>query len=196
MDKKTTVHVAAEAVILGALTLYLVNRVAALEQRVANLEREIVVVAKKEAHVAQSHATALRTLLEGGVKQPVAVSSGAPQVHNHAPHHTAQEVGHAHSHGEHTHHHHAPPVQRKVTFNDDPEEVDEELMEQEFGADEEPEPEESSESPPARRKPAGKAKGRSKIKVATTPSRKTQKGKDMDDVRAKAAMMQREAEAE
>jgi hypothetical protein len=181
--------VAAEVAVFGALTLYLVNRVAALEQRVANLEREIVVVAKKEARVEQSHATALRSLLEGGVRQPShqpVDSSIASHVHN-----RPTPAAHVHSHAEHTHHH--PPPQRKVTFNDDPEEVDEELMEQEFGDDD---PEESSESPPARRKPSGKSKGRSKIKVVTMPSSKGRKGKDMDDVRAKAAAMQREAEAD
>lgn len=194
MDKKTTVHVAAEAAVFGALMLYFVNRVAALEHRVTNLERDIVAVAKKEAHVEKSHSVALRTLLEGGVRHTEVGQAVHPP---HPPH--------AHNHGEHTHHHHAPPTannrqpppqQRKVTFNDDPEEVDEDLMEKEFGEDEEQEQEESSESPPVRRKPAGKTKGRSKIKVATMPTSKGRKGKDMDDVRAKAAAMQREAEAD
>uniref|UniRef100_A0A6C0CIG5 Uncharacterized protein n=1 Tax=viral metagenome TaxID=1070528 RepID=A0A6C0CIG5_9ZZZZ len=181
MDKKTTVHVAAEAAVLTALTLYLVNRVAALEQRVTTLEKEIIVVAKKEAKVEQTHGTALRSLLEGGIRRAATTEVPPPHVHSHP---------HVHNHPPQVSHSH---VQKKVTFGDDPEEVDEELMEQEFGDSEQ---EESSESPPTRKKSSSKSKGRTRIKVTSAPPRRGQKGKDMDDVKAKAAAMQKAAEGD
>lgn len=194
MDKKTTVHVAAEAAVFGALTLYLVNRIASLEQRVSDLEREVIIVAKKEAKVEASHSNALRSLLENGVKHngatdtPSHVHNHPPHVHNHAPPSAPPHV-----------HNHAPPTAaRKVTFSDDQNDDDEEaLLEREFGGDDATESE-SVESPPqARKKPSGKAKGRSRIKVVSAPPpRKGQKGKDMDDVKAQAEAMRRAAEGD
>lgn len=186
MDKKTTVHVAAEAAVLGALTLYLVNRVSGLEQRIATLERELLVVAKKEAKVEQAHGAALKTLLTNDAN-PI------------APHHVHN---HPHPHPQPQQHHvapvadRAPPVQgRRVTFSDDPDgDEDDDLMDREFGGGSEEE--EASESPqPVPKKKAGRG-GRSKLKVASTPAKKNPKGKDMDDVRAKAEAMRRAAEAD
>ena len=46
LDKKTLVHVAGEVVVVGGLTAYLINRIGALEARVAELEKDLQAIAK------------------------------------------------------------------------------------------------------------------------------------------------------
>ena len=158
LDKKTLVHIAVEAAVLGVVSTYLLNRVSHLENELKELRADLQIVAKRQLKTEQNHAQAIRSV----AAQPAnrAPEGGQPATqHNHHAHQPA--VNHA------AHRaippvtatralppatqpvHRAPPqpiqavhraVQlpaqptRKVQFSDEPEaDSDEELLEEEFG---------------------------------------------------------------
>lgn len=61
-DRKTAIHVAAETAILGGLTVYLLNRISALEQKVAELEKDTQAVARHGVVVERKQAEAINAV--------------------------------------------------------------------------------------------------------------------------------------
>ena len=64
LDKKTLVHIGGEVVAVTGITLYLVNRIAVLENRVAELEKDAQAAAKHQLHTEKVHNVALNKLNE------------------------------------------------------------------------------------------------------------------------------------
>jgi hypothetical protein len=196
MNKTVITHVAAEAIVLGSLTVYLLNRIASLEQRLAQVELDVQIVARKEARVEEVHTTAIKNLASmsrntdterriepnpvpmSSIRAPLQPSSGSGVKYS--------QQG-----------------QKKVTFSThEEEEDDEELLAREF-ANEEPsdvEDEEDEESEEKPQRPAVVTKSRKPNRRAITPSPKApperRGGKNMDDTRAMAEKLRKEAGAE
>lgn len=169
MDKKTAVHIAAETVVLGTLTAYLINRIGSLEARVSELEKDLQATAlhtvsteKKQTEVLN----AMGQLIKSGVRP-----SNAPQ-----PHHSQ------HNHGNHTVKHTTHPIvssaKKKVSFSD----ADDELEDEEDESSEEPVPVVKPKS--SKTKPAPRGKG---VKVSVSDAAKARK--DMSSVRDEAARL-------
>ena len=195
MDKKTITHVAAEAAVLGALTMYLLGRISHLENEIKELRVDLQIVAKRELQTEQNHAQAIRQIgtQNASVQHPVASHVvPPPKVQPVRPAARAQPVQVARPQP-------APvrvtaPKQKKVQFSDEAEpDSDEELLEQEFGQAAvevvESETEESSEEVRV------KSKARKHGKAIKIPAavKKTGGARDMDDIKQKAAEMARRA---
>jgi len=173
IDKKTLIHVGAEAAVLGTLTIYLLGRISALEKEVKDLRNDLQIVAKKSVLIENS--------VRNGPPQPRRAVSFDDE-HQRAPPQAAHQGGHQQT--SHVHHHQPanPPQQRNVhppqnrpppRVQEAEEDEDDALLASEFG-----EPEEPVRPPPQQRMvrpPAGRG-----------VSRRTN---DMDDVKAKAARM-------
>lgn len=213
MDKKTATHVATEVVVIGSLTVYLLNRIASLEQKISQLELDLQIVAKKEAKVEQVHTAAIRELSVKVLKQP------QPHGHSVVRHHpTPSETR-------------VPRTQvssgqkdpKRVTFSDqdpdpDPANEDDEdddvLMEREFGSSrrddhDDQDDQEGSEDrdeeeyvPPqkaSRVAISSRSKKPARRGIVSAPARSQDKGRksnDMEETRAIAERLRREAGAE
>ena len=207
MDKKTIVHVVAEAVILGGVTVYMVNRMSAMEHELKELRVDLQVVAKRQLKIEQNHSHAIRQIGQASQAQP------ARSMVHHAPPPVAQPVHRPMPAAQRPPMRQAPPVQRvqppppvaapkRVQFTDDedePQDPDEELMAREFGEEPEPEEEQDEESEEAPPVVATRARGRKPVragvKIPTGPGKKPG-ARDMDDVKNRAAEMARRAGAE
>lgn len=160
MDKKLIVHVAAETIVLGSLTVYLINRIGALESRVSELEKDIQAIAKHSVTAEKKQVeilNAMSYLIKGDAKNNHNSHSG----HNHVVHNMHKKVA-------------TPPQsdKKKVSFSD---------------ADDVEDDESEEPLPQPKVKPKKNTKS-NPIKVASSDNvRLSRKG--MDDVRAAAAAL-------
>lgn len=213
MDRKTTIHVAAEAAVLGALTVYLLGRISTLENEIKELRVDIQTVAKRELFTEQNHAQAIRQIgSQSTSSQPATSHVQPPNAHVQPPRpqvqpnggHTRPQLQPARPPAQNIRPaiRNQPPVRvaapqpKKVQFSDEAEpNSDEELLEEEFGSSRkvveevESEQEESSEEVQVKAKPKKPSKG---IKIQNAP-KKSGGARDMDDIKARAAEMARRA---
>lgn len=185
MNKAQVVHVAAEAAVIGGLTAYLINENAKLKKDIAELRRDLQVIARYQLRVQQNHATAISGMIKATRISETAKAAVPPSEPN-------------------------PPVQKKVRFAEQPkpraEVSDDELLASEFGGDEEApqddepsvEEEVSSEEEeaapirqPSNRRDRLKNKGK---KMQPSKDRKQTTG--MDDIKQRAAALKAAAEQE
>jgi hypothetical protein len=169
MDKKLAVHVAAETVVLGSLTVYLINRIGALETRVAELEKDLqatakhtVLAEKKQVEVLNAMSHLIKSNAKSGNHHTVAHQS---------PHDGRSHVVHSIQKKSPT-----PPTsdKKKVSFSDADDVEDEDSSE------------ELVPPPKVKAKPMTRTKG---IKVSPAESGSRRTSNKMDDTRAAAAAL-------
>ncbi len=194
MDREKMIHIAAEAAVVGGITIYLLNRITALEEEVKLLKGDVQVVAKRNLHIEQNHATAIKQIMEAEPrsprpKNPIQPRSQQPPIQTNVPMRSVQ-----HHPQSRAHHHHTQPSSKpkKVQFTDDD-------SSSEDSSEEESSSEDSSEiieiPRPKKKTPPKKPQKRGKVKIAAT--RKAKSGnRDMDDVKTRAAEMARKAGSE
>lgn len=169
MENKALLLSAADAAALVGVTLYLVNRISALEARVVELEKNDQAIAKHSVTVEKAHADAINKLV--GL-----ISNGsAPRPAGPPPPGPAKN----------------PPPQMKpppqvaknhIVFSDEPSDHEE---------DEEEEEEAPPTPPPVKKKQPRKI-GKNGIKMpAATQAPRARSG--MDDVRQRAALLEAES---
>ena len=167
MDKKTAVHIAAETIVVGSLTAYLINRIGALENRVIELERNLQATAK-HAVSTEKKQTEVLNAMGHLIKSNVRPGSLSTSAHTDPDHRFR---------GNHTVKHTVHPVvsssKKKVSFSD----ADDEDRDDETSDNEEPAPVV---------KPKAKKKG---IKVSAPIQNNTNSRKDMSAVRDEAAKL-------
>jgi len=179
MDKKLAVHVAAETVVLGSLTVYLINRIATLEARVSELEkdgqaiaRHTVVTERKQAEILN----AMSQVLKNGNRQPFRpgpVENPQPKPILKSKVQPSPSTG-----------------KKKAHFSDVSESSSESESEEEEEAP-------VVVAPKLKSKTTKTSKG-VKVKTARAPNETsaTRKSRDMDDVKNQAAMLARAAESD
>jgi hypothetical protein len=173
MDKKLAVHVAAETVVLGSLTVYLINRIGALESRISELEKDLQVTAKHTVLAERKQVEVLNAmshLIKGNQKSEVR--------HFESPHDKRTHIVHSAKKPAPT----QPTVdKKKVSFSDISSSEEEEI------SSEEEEIKEVTIAPKPKTRHSAKGKN-IKVTGPTTPATKPSK-KGMDDVRAAAAAL-------
>lgn len=124
LDKKTLIHIAGEVVVVGGLTAYLVNRIAALEAKVAELEKDLQATArhtvsteKKQNEVLNAMGHLIKT--SGKTQQPQQVH----QMHSHASHPTTKPHHTPHAKPAATQPVHSQ--KKTISFSDEPDMDDE-----------------------------------------------------------------------
>ena len=166
MDKKLAVHVAAETIVLGSLTVYLINRISALEVRISELEKDLQATAKHAVLTEKKQVEVLNAMSH--------IIKNTPQVKHHHP-----EDRNTPKHVVHTIHRKPEPApvsnKKKMYFSDGNDE------------DQESSYEEEEPTPP----PKMKAKGGKKKGIVVPPSEVSARrgGKNMDDTRKAAAAL-------
>lgn len=211
MDKKILTVIVIVVVLLATLTIYFLNRIAALEQKTSQLELDLQIVAKKEFQVEQVHTQAIRNLanLAQNARPSVTENSHLSSqiakpsvlVNNPQPHpavvRQAPQVTNPESHAK---------QKKKVTFSADDDEDDEDLLEREFAAqdldqedsnrdDESSEIEERPPPKPTISKKAKKPARRGIVSATKAPSERRNSGV-MDETRAIAERLRKEAGAD
>ena len=181
-ENKTVLHIAAETVVFGGLTLYLLNRISSLEQEVAKLRADVQIVAKHGSNVTEAVNEVGRRVLAMNTQPAIksAIETTPPVVSALVTPVVQQEKKAA----------------KKLQFTDD--ESEDEAFQapqaEQHVAERMEEVEESDEEdePPARPviKPRSKSKrSQSGVKVVSSPAPPVAKkgGKDMDELKRKAA---------
>lgn len=212
MDKKILTVIVIVVVLLATLTIYFLNRIAALEQKTSQLELDLQIVAKKEFQVEQVHTQAIRNLanLAQNARPSVTENSHLSSqiakpsvlVNNPQPHpvvvRQAPQVTNPESHAK---------QKKKVTFSaDDDEDDEDDLLEREFAAqdldqedsnrdDESSEIEERPPPKPTISKKAKKPARRGIVSATKAPSERRNSGV-MDETRAIAERLRKEAGAD
>lgn len=167
MDKKTAVHVGAEVLVGGAAFTYLLNRIATLENRVAELEKDTQAVAKHQLKTEKNHAAHINKLM----------SNNSHQHRHHQPHIQSRPQQ------PHVHHKTSKTPRVVIEESEDEEDEDDKLLNDEYG-EEEPEP---VVIPPPKS---------SKKNVSFKPTPKMASKGGMEDVKKLAAEMAKRAGAD
>ena len=103
------IHVVTETVVIGGLTVYLLNENAALKKRMDQLEKDLQVVAQQQVRVQQTHAGAISGLMKGNQRgnfqRPNMGNAGGNGGHNQPQrmHRTPKHQPHS-GHGNHNNH--------------------------------------------------------------------------------------------
>lgn len=177
LDKKTLIHIAGEVVVVGGLAAYLVNRIAALEAKVAELEKDLQATARHTVSTEKKQNEVLNAMGH------LIKTTGKPQ--------QAQQGHSMHSHQSHTSHPitkpptttHARPAakpavhsqKKTISFSDEPDLDDEDEESDELAV----------QAPvKTKTKPAARSKG---IKVSAKPAETGgRKRNDMSTTKAEA----------
>lgn len=172
LDKKTLVHIAGEVVVVGGITAYLINRIGALEARVAELEKDLQAAARHAVATERKQNEVL-----GAMSHLIKTSAKPHEPHHGHSHHTPVVRPPAQASARPAA---KPPVsshKKTISFSDD---LDDDVDEGDSGEVEVVTPVKT------KTKPAGKSKG---IKVAAPPPENGRARKDMSDVKAAAAKL-------
>ena len=172
MDKKTIVHATAEVVVLSTLTIYLINRISALENRVAELEKDNQAIAMHTVKVENGHANAIKQLAQVAQRQ--------------VTHTKVEDANRRYSQHEHVQTPTNPQQKRPVRFSDDTEsETDDDSSE------ELPMP-----PPPKPKSKSNKSKKGIKVRPSGQKNDTMSSRKGMDDVKNQAEYFRKAAEEE
>lgn len=171
MDKKTAIHIAAETIVLGSLTTYLINRIGALENRILELEKDLQATARHTVSTEKKQTEVLNAmgqLLKSGARPGSIPTSHQPSSHNHnhGVKHTVQPI--------------SSSVKKKVSFSD----ADDEDEDEDSSSEEEVAP--IVRAKISKTKTAARSKG---VKVSTTNAPNPNSRKDMASVREEAAKL-------
>lgn len=188
VDKGRLIHIAGEAIALTGITLYLMNRITALENRIAELEKDSQASAKHHLKAEKKHSQMITNATQRITdhdQQLNRFSSQFSQMHQHP--HLQPSPPHQHQHQQPVRktpankqpaaHSNKPRVEIEEPIDDD------QLLESEFGSEEDPEEEEIEEPPKLSVKKGKNVKFKPEKKAPSSNAR------NMDEIKAKAARL-------